>query len=94
MISPVMPIINKSGDSRLAPVHQAARELEAAFLSEMLQSAGVGRMPGSFNGGAGEDQFQSLLTDAKARALVAAGGLGLADKLAARLASRGAEVQP
>lgn len=64
---------------REAKLRDAAESLEASFLSEMLKAAGVGRPPSAFGGGAGEDQFASLLVDAQARAMVSAGGIGLAE---------------
>ncbi|MCK8463350.1 rod-binding protein [Aliiroseovarius sp. S1339] len=65
-------------DARLMDV---ARKLEASFLSEMLKSAGVGKTPDSFGGGAGEDQFSSFLRQAQADEMVKAGGIGLAQSL-------------
>lgn len=59
----------------------AAKELEASFLSEMLKSAGVGETPGSFGGGIGEDQFASFLRHEQARNMVDTGGIGLAQSL-------------
>ncbi len=59
----------------------AARELEANFLAEMLKAAGVGRQPAGFGGGEGEDQFASFLRLEEARAMVRAGGIGLAESL-------------
>lgn len=59
----------------------AAHELEATFLAEMLKSAGLGETPESFGGGAGEDQFASFLRLEQARAMVGAGGIGLAERL-------------
>jgi len=59
----------------------AARELEATFLSEMLKSTGLGKTPDAFGGGAGEDQFASFLRLEQARAMVDAGGIGLAESL-------------
>ncbi|WP_380055196.1 rod-binding protein [Falsihalocynthiibacter sp. SS001] len=56
----------------------AAKKLEASFLSEMLKSAGFGQTPESFGGGAGEDQFSSFLVSAQADAMVEGGGIGLA----------------
>ncbi|WP_420838922.1 rod-binding protein [Aliiroseovarius sediminis] len=67
-----------TGDAQLMKV---ARKLEASFLSEMLKSAGVGKSPESFGGGAGEDQFSSFLLDAQAQEMVKAGGIGLAQSL-------------
>ena len=59
----------------------AARELESAFLAQMLKSAGFGGARGSMGGGAGEEQFASFLRQEHARALVDRGGIGLAEGL-------------
>lgn len=64
----------------------AADKLEAAFLSEMLKAARFGEPPPDFGGGLGEDQFTSFLRDAQAEAMVAAGGIGLAERLYRSLA--------
>lgn len=74
--------------ARDAKLMDAARELEASFLSEMLKSAGLGETPGSFGGGAGEEQFGSFLRLEQARAMVGAGGLGLAQSLFEALKER------
>lgn len=58
-----------------------ARELETAFLAEMLAHAGLGPVKGAFSGGVGEDQFASFLREAQARAIVENGGIGLAQRL-------------
>lgn len=65
-------------DSRLM---QAARKLEASFLSEMLRHAGLDKARDSFGGGAGEEQFSSFLRDAQAQAIEKRGGIGLAQNL-------------
>jgi flagellar protein FlgJ len=59
----------------------AAQELEANFLAEMLKSAGVGKTPESFGGGAGEDRFASFLRLEQAREMAARGGIGLAESI-------------
>lgn len=59
----------------------AADALEASFLAEMLKSAGFGQSRGAFGGGAGEDQFASLLVKEHATALVRAGGIGLSEAI-------------
>ncbi|MEM7519451.1 MAG: rod-binding protein [Pseudomonadota bacterium] len=66
----------------------AAQELEASFLAEMLKSAGMGKTSESFGGGAGEDQFASLLVREHARALVDAGGIGLSEAIFEALKER------
>ncbi|KIC40710.1 flagellar rod assembly protein FlgJ [Ruegeria sp. ANG-R] len=57
----------------------ASVELEAAFLAEMLKSAGLGQTRSSFGGGAGEDQFASFLVQQQARQMARAGGVGLSE---------------
>lgn len=64
-----------------AKLREVARDLEASFLSEMLKYSGLGKSRESFGGGAGEDQFASLLIDEQARAMVDAGGIGLAESI-------------
>ena len=66
---------------RADPLLEAAKDLETAFLAEMLKSSGLGQTPGTFGGGAGEDQFVSFLRTAQAEAMVEAGGIGLAQSL-------------
>ncbi|WP_417817066.1 rod-binding protein [Tritonibacter scottomollicae] len=87
-----MPVSNVSLPSAAAPLQQvadprdtmlrqAAIDLEASFLSEMLKSAGLGKSPEAFGGGSGEDQFASLLVNEQARAMVESGGIGLAESI-------------
>ncbi len=60
---------------------EVAKKLEAAFLSEMLKSTGLGETPEGFGGGAGEDQFASFLREEHAKLITEAGGIGLAESL-------------
>lgn len=60
---------------------EAAKSVEATFLSEMLKQAGVGEARDMFGGGAGEDQFASFLRQEQARDMVDAGGIGLAEHI-------------
>lgn len=69
-------------------VRDAAEQLEASFLAEMLKSAGLGAQQHSFGGGTGEEQFASFHRDMLAREMVRAGGIGLADIFAATLRER------
>lgn len=64
---------------RTERAHQAALQLEATFLSEMLKAAGFGEQDNSFSGGVGEDQFASFHRQAIAEKIAARGGLGLAE---------------
>ena len=71
-----------------SPLRQSAEALETAFLAEMLKSAGIFEPSESMGGGAGEENFTSFLADAHARAMVARGGLGLADHIERSLIAR------
>lgn len=66
----------------------AAQKLEASFLAEMLQAAGLGESRSAFGGGAGEDQFSSFLVQEQAAAMVRAGGIGLSESLFEALKER------
>ncbi|SHJ05178.1 rod-binding protein [Wenxinia saemankumensis] len=70
------------------PLRAAAEELEATFLAEMLGAAGLGPRGGAFGGGPAEDQVSSLLRMEQSRAIVRAGGLGLAESIHAALLAR------
>lgn len=58
-----------------------AKELEAAFLSEMLSHTGLGASSESFGGGEGEEQFASFLRGEQAKLMVEKGGIGLAEMI-------------
>ncbi|UWQ91317.1 rod-binding protein [Rhodobacteraceae bacterium M382] len=79
LISIPPPQVTTTGQP--SPMHQAAQELEATFLAEMLKSAGLGETPNAFGGGSGEDQFSSFLVQAQAREMARSGGIGLAESL-------------
>lgn len=64
-----------------SPLRRAAQELEAQFLAQMLEAAGLHETEGSFSGGAGESQFASLLRQEQARHMAQAGGIGLAEAI-------------
>jgi flagellar protein FlgJ len=68
-------------------LHQKAQELEAGFLSEMLSYTGLNDTS-DFAGGSGEDQFSSFLREEQAKAMVQAGGIGLAETIFKALAKR------
>ena len=61
-------------------ITRQARELEGSFLAEMLRHAGLegDRASNGPEGGMGEAQFTSFLTQARAQALAGSGGIGLA----------------
>jgi peptidoglycan hydrolase FlgJ len=92
-MTPVLPPAAMPPQQRTFPAQdealmKAARELEASFLAEMLKSAGLGETPEAFGGGTGEDQFASFLRLEQARAMVEAGGIGLAESLFEALKER------
>lgn len=70
-------------------VRQAAQNLEAAFIAEMLKSAGLGQSRSEFGGGSGEDQFTSFLVRAQADSIAKAGGLGLSEMFIKSLMENG-----
>lgn len=65
--------------------------LEAAFLAEMLRHSGLGEQESRFGGGIGETQVTSFLREAQAKAMVDAGGIGLAEMLMRSMTKGGAE---
>jgi len=91
MIPVTLPVPGQ-GSASLSPrdqrLMQAARELEANFLAEMLKSAGLGKPRDSFGGGPGEEQFGSFLRLAQAQEMVESGGIGLAQSLFEALKER------
>lgn len=78
-IGPAVAALTAPRDGALL---EKAKELEAAFLAEMLGHAGLdASSEGSFGGGIGEQQFASFLRQEEARLLVDRGGIGLAESL-------------
>lgn len=75
MITPAAPLPPPS------PLRAKAAEMEAAFLSQMLEAAGLGAPSRDFGGGMGEEQFASFLREAQAKAIVQSGGFGLTEAL-------------
>lgn len=84
MISPLSP--TPSNPDIQAQLRRKAQELESAFLSQMLDHAGLDSASGGFGGGIGEAQFSSFLRDEQATAMVRAGGIGLAEQFYRALA--------
>ncbi|WP_349038934.1 rod-binding protein [Pseudotabrizicola sp. 4114] len=72
------PLPKKPGHDQL---YEKAKELEVAFLTEMLAHAGLGESSDAFGGGIGEEQFASFLRTEQARGIVEKGGLGLAQSI-------------
>uniref|UniRef100_UPI003D7E25FD rod-binding protein n=1 Tax=Albidovulum sp. TaxID=1872424 RepID=UPI003D7E25FD len=78
---------------RDAALRRTAENLEAAFLSEMLKSAGLGQSRTEFGGGVGEEQFASFLRDEQARSMQRSGGIGLAETIFEALKRRDGNAQ-
>lgn len=90
---PLLPGPQHAAAPEHEPLRAVARELETAFLAEMLKHAGLGATRGSFGGGAGEDQFASMLRTEQARAFADRGGIGLAESLFNALVARAEAAQ-
>jgi peptidoglycan hydrolase FlgJ len=73
-----------------AALRDKSVELEAAFLAEMLQFAGLGAEGDGFDGGIGEEQFASFLRQEQASLMAERGGIGLAESLFEALVDRSA----
>lgn len=91
---PSNPLIHAADPARTLPseqeaaLRQAAQDLEANFISEMLKQAKFGEARGAFGGGAGEEQFASFLRNEHAQAIAENGGFGLAQSIFEALAAR------
>jgi len=86
--SATAPASIPSQSAKDTALRKAANDLEAAFLAEMLKSAGLGKPRDGFGGGIGEEQFGSFLRQAQAKEMVRAGGIGLAESLFEALKER------
>jgi peptidoglycan hydrolase FlgJ len=84
-LPPITPTLHATTANPRPDLRRSAQALETAFLAEMLKAAGTVQTPDGFDGGPGEAQFATFLADAQARALVAAGGLGLTSAIEAAL---------
>ncbi len=84
-MAPIAPVSSPAPqlqpEKRDAALFEAAKDLEASFLAEMLKSAGFGKPRDANGGGIGEDQFGSFLRQEQAKEMVNQGGIGLAQSL-------------
>ncbi|WP_337188442.1 rod-binding protein [Phenylobacterium sp.] len=81
LLSPT-PAATAQDMARTAKARDAAQTFETQFLSVMFQQMFAGiETDGPFGGGAGEEMFRSLMTDAMAQHTVKAGGIGIADTI-------------
>jgi Rod binding domain-containing protein len=66
--------------ARRGEIKKTAQNFEAQFLSVMLgQMFTATDLGAPFGGGPGEDMFKSFMTDAFAKQMAKAGGIGVAD---------------
>ncbi len=86
--SQISPVQQPSIEKRDVALFQAAQDLEASFLAEMLKSAGFGKARDAYGGGVGEEQFGSFLRQEQAKEMVKQGGVGLAESLFEALKER------
>ena len=69
-----------AGELARSKTKDVAQKFEAQFLSSMFQSMFAGlKTDGPFGGGQGEEMFRSLLTEAMAKQVTKAGGIGISD---------------
>ncbi|MBW8813888.1 MAG: rod-binding protein [Caulobacterales bacterium] len=69
-----------ANDAQKARAKEAGQKFESQFLSSMFQQMFQGiQSDGPFGGGFGEEMFRSVMTDAMAKQVVKAGGVGVAD---------------
>ncbi len=85
MLEPTLPFASAPAPD-LVRLRAISTDFEAAFLAQMLSSAGLGRGIEGFDGGIGESQMASFLVDAKARVIAERGGIGLAETVFRHLA--------
>jgi len=69
--------------AKRAEIRESAQKFEAAFLSIMLQQMFEGvEVAAPFGGGPGESMFKSFMTEAMAKQVAQAGGIGVTDTVA------------
>ena len=81
LITLPFPATRPKGSSNDIQMRKVAQQLEGCFLAEMLKAAKFGQIQKSYNGGAGEDQFQSFLTQEHAQAIAKTQSIGLAEHI-------------
>jgi hypothetical protein len=65
---------------KLKKIHETAQGFESSFLAIMLQQMFTATdVAAPFGGGQGEQMFKSFLTEAMAKQMTKAGGVGIAD---------------
>ena len=80
-LSVPLPATRPKGAANEIQMWKVAQQLEGSFLAEMLKAAKFGQIQKSYNGGAGEEQFQSFLTQEHAQAIAKTQSIGLAEHI-------------
>jgi Rod binding domain-containing protein len=80
LLQPASPETTATELAKRGEIKKTAENFEASFLSIMVQQMFEGvDVSAPFGGGQGEQMFQSFLTDAFAKHMAKAGGVGVAD---------------
>ncbi len=67
--------------AKRAQIADTARNFESSFLSTMMQSMFKDVNAGEFSGGQGEEAFKSFFTEAIAKQVAKAGGVGISGQI-------------
>jgi Rod binding domain-containing protein len=79
VLAPSAGAVSAAELARRGKIHETAQKFEASFLSSMLQSMFEGtETEAPFGGGPGETMFRSVMTEAMAKQVTKAGGVGVA----------------
>lgn len=70
-------------------LRDAASEMEAGFLSEMLKHTGISENKSDFSGGIGESQFSSFLRNEYAKSIEETKKLGISENIFDSMVKRG-----
>lgn len=78
LLTPTVP--TTGADLMRGKAKDVAQKFESQFLAQMIGQMFQGiQTDGPFGGGFGEEMFRSVMTDAMAKEMTRAGGIGLAD---------------
>lgn len=80
-ITPLSAPVRTVPPGENSALRKATDALEAEFLNEMLDAAGVGKTSETFGGGIGEEQFASFLRREQATEMIRHGGIGLSESI-------------
>jgi Rod binding domain-containing protein len=79
LLAPAPAAMGAAELAKRGQIKETAQKFEASFLSIMMQQMFEGTETAApFGGGPGESMFKSFLTEAMAKKMAAAGGIGVA----------------